>query len=183
MDENGGPTPRRRSAAHAPSTRRPSHLPLPRASTRHTIPHASPPTNRTSHSTALPPAFSTSHSNTHSAHCSTNYLPSGGDTRPRPERFKRTRKDVLVRTESPASSGHSLSMRLNMNPHVPALAPPVHRKHAEHQEQKHLLLLGAASDNHGLGSGHSTRSEPQMGRANEQQRATPWRSALCRSQA
>ena len=64
-----------------------------------------------------------------------------------------------------------------MNPHVPALAPPVHRKHAEHQEQEHLLLLGAASDNHGLGSGHSTRSEPQMGRANEQQRATPWRSA------
>ena len=63
-------------------------------------------------------------------------------------------------------------------PHVPALAPPVHRKHAEHQEQEHLLLLGAASDNHGPGSGHSTRSELQMGRANEQQRATPWLSTL-----
>ena len=66
-----------------------------------------------------------------------------------------------------------------MNPHVPALAPPVHRKNAAHQEQEHLLLLGTASDkNHGLGSGHSTRSEPQMGRANEQQRATPWLSTL-----
>ena len=63
-------------------------------------------------------------------------------------------------------------------PHVPALAPPVHQKHAEHQEQEHLLLLGAASDNHDPGSGHSTRSEPRMGRANEQQRATPWLSTL-----
>ena len=49
-----------------------------------------------------------------------------------------------------------------MKPHVPALAPLVHRKHAEHHEQEHLLLLGAASDNHGPGSGHSTRSEPRM---------------------
>ena len=60
-----------------------------------------------------------------------------------------------------------------MKPHVPALAPLMHRKHAEHHEQEHLLLLGAASDNHGPGSGHSTRSEPRMGRANERQRATP----------
>ena len=64
-----------------------------------------------------------------------------------------------------------------MNPHVPALAPLVHRKHAEHHEQEHLLLLGAASDNHGPGSGHSKRSEPWMGRANERQRATPCDSA------
>ena len=54
----------------------------------------------------------------------------------------------------------------------------MHRKHAEHHEQEHLLLLGAASDNHGPGSGHSKRSEPRMGRANEQQRATPWLSTL-----
>ena len=33
--------------------------------------------------------------------------------------------------------------------------------------------LGQPRYNHGPGSGHSTRSEPRMGRANERQRATP----------
>ena len=112
MDENGGPTPRRRSAAHAPSTRRPSHLPLPRASTRHTIPHASPPTSRPTHSEALHPTVSTSHSITHNpcTHTPTTCL--RAETSGLPVRFKRTHDRTSDRTEkttSRTSSGSATS--------------------------------------------------------------------------
>ena len=109
VDQNGGPTPRRRSAAHAPSTRRPSHLPLPRASTRHTIPHASPPANRTSHSTALPPALSTSHSITHNpcTHTPTTCL--RAETSGLPVRINKTHARTSRRTDKTTSRTSSSS--------------------------------------------------------------------------
>ena len=66
--------PRSPGAPHARpvrDTRATSRSRARRASTRHTIPHASPPTNRPTHSTALPPTLSTSHSNTHTPYTHT----------------------------------------------------------------------------------------------------------------
>ena len=109
MDENGGPTPRRRSAAHAPSTRPPSHFPLSRASTRHTIPHASPPTDRPTHSEALPPTASTSHSITHNPCTNTPTTCLRAETPGLPERFKTTQTRSSGRTGKTTSHTRSSS--------------------------------------------------------------------------
>ena len=131
VDRNGGPTPRRRSAAHAPSTRRPSHLPLPRASTRHTIPHASPPTNRTSHSTALPPAFSTLHSITHNpcTHTPTTCL--RAETSGLPVRIKKTQTRSSGRTGQTTSHTTSVST--------------TRTRHAQHQSSRASSARKAAA--------------------------------------
>ena len=103
MDQNGGPTPRRRGAAHAPSTRHTSHSTLSHASTQHTIPHAPPPTNRPKHSTALPPTFSTLDSNTHNpcTHTPTTCL--RAETSGLPVRLKKTQARTSGRTDKTTS--------------------------------------------------------------------------------
>ena len=147
-----------RSRARARGTRSRTHHrpPIARPAAKHCTLQSAPRTaSHTIHArTHPPPAFGWRH----------------------PASVGEIRKDTKGYARSHGIAGRQqpqLSMKLSMTQHVPDLAPLGHRKHAEHQEQKHLLLLGAASDNHGLSSGHSTRPEPQMGRANEQQRATP----------
>ena len=103
VDRNGGPTPRRRSAARAPSTRHTSHSTLSHASTQHTIPHAPPPTDRPKHSTALPPTFSTLDSNTHNpcTHTPTTCL--RAETSGLPVRLKKTQARTSRRTDKTTS--------------------------------------------------------------------------------
>ena len=172
VDTHGGPSPLRRAAAHAPSTRHTRDAPPPHASTRHTTLHHARTDHNTAHSTPLhckTPIMrqnTTSQSTEHAARG-----PAGPIVRPAATRLRAPSPRAHIRACAPAHRSYST----NKAPATVRGGPP--RAHSTHCTRSHATFRSPRASRHALPSLPSAQHAHTPARA----RAVRERNMMSRS--